>query len=148
MSSYFLLIIRKSIYNLLLVQTHTNTKAPTYRRLQPSLILQLLLEGSQNPLSLVLANMFTSMWAMTYRRLRASFFFQGPHFINFQTGSINNIIIVIQSSNTSASTNHFLNQPQPNESITLTTHQSDHLEYCHQNTVTKTHNSTIANKNN
>ena len=45
-----LLIIRKSIYNILLVQTHTSTQASTCKRLQSSLVLQLLLEGSYNPL--------------------------------------------------------------------------------------------------
>ena len=79
------LIIRKSIYNLVLVQTHTSTQASTCIRLQPSLILQLLLEGSYNPLALVLADMFTSTQALTYKRLRPSFFLQGPRFINFQT---------------------------------------------------------------
>ena len=128
-----LLIIRKYVYNFLLVQTYTSTQASTYRRLQPSLVLQLLLEGSYNPLTLVLADIFTSMQVVTYRRLRPSLFLQGPCFINFQTRSINDIIIVIQSSNTSASTNHFLNQPQPNRSITLTTHQTDHSEYINQN---------------
>ena len=34
----------------MLVQTHTSTQAPTYRRLQPSLVYQPLLEGSYNPL--------------------------------------------------------------------------------------------------
>jgi len=56
-----LLIIRKSIYNFVLVQTYTSTQASTCRRLQPSLVLQLLLEGSYDPLTLVLTDMFTSM---------------------------------------------------------------------------------------
>jgi len=43
-----------------LVQTYTSTQASTYRRLQPSLVLQLLLEGSYNLLALVLVDMFTS----------------------------------------------------------------------------------------
>ena len=133
-----LLIIRKYVYNRVLVQTYTSTQASTCRRLQPSIILQLLLEGSYNPLTLVLANTFTSTQVATYKRLRTSFFLQGPHFIIFQTGSINNIITVIQSSNKSSSNNHFMNQAQPNQSITFTTHQSDHLEHYHQNTVTRT----------
>lgn len=54
-------IIRKYIYNIILVQTHTSTQAPTYKRLQPSLIFQLLLEGNCNPLALVLVDMITSM---------------------------------------------------------------------------------------
>ena len=33
----------------------------TYKRLQLSLIFELLLEGSSNPLALVVVNMFTSM---------------------------------------------------------------------------------------
>ena len=57
---FLLLIIRKSVYNLVLVQTHTSMQASTCKRLQPSLVLQLLLEGSYNPLALVLADMFTS----------------------------------------------------------------------------------------
>jgi len=57
---YLLLIIRKYVYSIVLVQTHTNTQASTRRRLQPSLFLQLLLEGSYSPLALVLADMFTS----------------------------------------------------------------------------------------
>ena len=81
-----LLKIRKSFYNIVLVQTHNSTQASTCTRLQPSLILQLLLEGSYDPLALVLADMFTSTYASTYRRLRPSFFFQGPCFINFQNG--------------------------------------------------------------
>jgi len=43
-----------------LVQSYTSTQASTYRRLQPSLVFELLLEGSYNPLALVLADMFTS----------------------------------------------------------------------------------------
>ena len=81
-----LLIITKSVYNIVLVQTHTSTEAPTCRMLLPSLILQLLLEGSYNPLALVLVVMFTSMQVPTYRRLQPSLFLQGPCFINFQTG--------------------------------------------------------------
>jgi len=37
-------------YNEKLLQCCTSTQAPTYRRLQPSLILQHPLEGSSNPL--------------------------------------------------------------------------------------------------
>src|ERR1700759_4799536 len=59
--------IRNSFYNgLVLVQSFTSTQAATCRELQLSLIFQSLLEGSYNPP--------TS--------------FQGPLFINFQTGSI------------------------------------------------------------
>ena len=54
----FSLRYEKPVYNLVLVQTHTSKQAPTYRRLQPSLVLQLLLEGSYNPLALVLANIY------------------------------------------------------------------------------------------
>jgi len=43
-----------------LMQSYTSMQASTYRRLQPSLVLQLLLEGSYNPLALVLAAIFTS----------------------------------------------------------------------------------------
>ena len=43
-----------------LVQPYTSMQASTCRRLQPSLVLQLLLEGCYNPLALVLADMFTS----------------------------------------------------------------------------------------
>ena len=42
-------------------------QASTYRRLQPSLILQLLMEGSYNPLTLVLDDMFTSVGNNTER---------------------------------------------------------------------------------
>ena len=55
----------------MLVQTHTSTRAPTYRRLQPSLVYQLLLEGSYNPL--------TESFDLQHHC--------GPRFINFQTGS-------------------------------------------------------------
>ena len=61
--------IRNSFYNgLVLVQSFTSTQAATCRELQLSLVFQSLMEGSYNPLLL---------------------FFQGPLFINFQTGSIN-----------------------------------------------------------
>ena len=84
-----------------------------------------------------------------YIRLQTYPFFQGPHFINFQTGSIKN---TIQSSSIYASTNLLLNQPQPNQSIILTAHQSNHSGYCHQNTVTRTQartqNTAIANRSN
>ena len=56
-----LLILRKIIYKIVLAQTHNSTQASTCRRLQPSLVLQLLLEGSYNPIAFVLADMFTSM---------------------------------------------------------------------------------------
>ena len=78
-----------SLYNplsLILVDMFTNTQAPTYKRILPSLVLQLLLEGRCNPLSLVPVDMFTSTQAPTYRRIPTSFFLQGPCFINFQTG--------------------------------------------------------------
>ena len=45
-------IINKTSYNLVLAQTHTSMQEPTYRRLQPSLVYQPLLEGSYNPLLL------------------------------------------------------------------------------------------------
>ena len=113
LSSIF--IIKKTSYNHVLVQTHTNTQAPTCRRLQPSLVYQPLLEGSYNPLL-----SFTSLsWkgaTTTCSRLLASprrelqppsLIYQphlegsynpltegynpqhlyGPCFINFQTGS-------------------------------------------------------------
>ena len=43
-------IIEKKSYNHVLVQTYTSMQAPTCRRLQPSLIYQPHLEGSNNPL--------------------------------------------------------------------------------------------------
>lgn len=43
-----------------LVQSYTSAQASTCRRLQPSLVLQLLLEGSYNPLALVLVDMLAS----------------------------------------------------------------------------------------
>ena len=49
-SVFNLYYIKKTSYNHVLVQTYTNTQAPTRRRLQPSLIYQPLLEGSNNPL--------------------------------------------------------------------------------------------------
>ena len=49
LSSIF--IIWKTIYNIVLMQTHISTQASICRRLQPSLVYQLLLEGSSNPLS-------------------------------------------------------------------------------------------------
>lgn len=59
---YLLFNNKKLLFTIfVLVQTYTSTQASTYRRLQPSLVLQILLEGSYNPLALVLANMFTSM---------------------------------------------------------------------------------------
>ena len=119
-----LLIIRKSIYNIVLVQTHTS--------MQASLVLQLLLEGSYNPLTLVLANMFTSTQAATYKRLRPSFFLQGPRFINFQTESINKIKYICI-----------------NQSLKLNHH---YLNMIIQKTVTKTQsriqNSATTNRNN
>lgn len=57
----------------------------TYRWLQPSLIFQLLLEGSSNPLALVLDHMFNTTQAPTYRKLAPSLFLEGPRFMNFQT---------------------------------------------------------------
>jgi len=83
---YLLLIIRKSIYNLVLVQTHTSMEAPTYRGLQLSLVFQLLLEGSCNTLALVLANVINITLVPAYKRLRPSLFLQGPCVINFLTG--------------------------------------------------------------
>ena len=43
------------------VQSYTSMQNSTYRRLQPSLILQLLLEGSYNCLALLLVDMFAGM---------------------------------------------------------------------------------------
>ena len=58
---FYLLFNKKLLFTIfVLVQTYASTKASTYRRLQPSLVLQLLLEGSYDPLALVLANVFTS----------------------------------------------------------------------------------------
>ena len=88
---YLLLIRNFFLHFFVLVQSYTSTQASTCKRLQPSLILQLLLEGSYNTLALVLADMFTSTQVSAYRRLQPSLFFQGPRFINFQTGSMNNI---------------------------------------------------------
>ena len=136
-----LLVIRKSIYNLILVQTYTTTQAPTYRKLQPSLVLQLLLERElHHPSSCTIQYVYQYVGANLQK---TPLFYQGPRFMNFQTGyswnttpqskghvssnfhtgPINNIetkkiITAIQSSNTFASTNHFLNQPQLNQSIT------------------------------
>ena len=55
----------------MLVQTYTSTQAPNCRRLQPSLVYQLPLEGSYNPLS-------EGFDPQHYCR---------PRFINFHTGS-------------------------------------------------------------
>ena len=80
---------RNFFYNgFVLVQSFTNTQAPTYRELQPSLVFQLFLEGSYNPLSYC-TRWDTSMQATTCKRLQPSLCFQGPRFINFQTGSTN-----------------------------------------------------------
>jgi hypothetical protein len=46
------IIIKKTFYNIVLVQTHTSTQASTYRRRQPSLVYQPFLEGSFNPLNI------------------------------------------------------------------------------------------------
>jgi hypothetical protein len=47
-----IIIIKKTFYNFVLVQTHTSTQASTCRRLQPSLVYQPFLEGSFNPLKI------------------------------------------------------------------------------------------------
>ena len=47
-----MIINKKTIYNNVLVQTHTSTQASTCRRLQPSLVYQPFLEGSFNPLKI------------------------------------------------------------------------------------------------
>jgi hypothetical protein len=47
-----IIIIKKTFYNIVLVQTHTSTQASTCRRLQPSLVYQPFLEGSFNPLKI------------------------------------------------------------------------------------------------
>jgi hypothetical protein len=47
-----MIIIKKTFYNNVLVQTHTSTQASTCRRLQPSLVYQPFLEGSFNPLKI------------------------------------------------------------------------------------------------
>ena len=47
-----MITIKKTFYNNVLVQTHTSTQASTCRRLQPSLVYQLFLEGSFNPLKI------------------------------------------------------------------------------------------------
>jgi hypothetical protein len=47
-----IIIIKKTFYNFVLVQTHTSTQASTCRRLQPSLAYQPFLEGSFNPLKI------------------------------------------------------------------------------------------------
>ena len=51
-----IIIIKKTFYNIVLVQTHTSTQASTYRRLQPSLVYQPFLEGSFNPLKIALVS--------------------------------------------------------------------------------------------
>jgi hypothetical protein len=47
-----IIIIKKTFYNNVLVQTHTSTQASTCRRLQPSLVYQPFLEGIFNPLKI------------------------------------------------------------------------------------------------
>jgi hypothetical protein len=47
-----MIIIKKTFYNSVLVQTHTSMQASTCRRLQPSLVYQPFLEGSFNPLKI------------------------------------------------------------------------------------------------
>ena len=47
-----MIIIKKTFYNSVLVQTHTSTQASTCRRLQPSIVYQPFLEGSFNPLKI------------------------------------------------------------------------------------------------
>jgi len=71
----FLLIRNFFLQYFSLVQSYTSTQASTCIRLQPSLVLQFLLEGSYNPLAVVLADVFTSTWVLTYRRLQPSLFF-------------------------------------------------------------------------
>ena len=52
---------KKNLFTIIvLVQSYTSMQASTCRRLQPSIVLQLPLEGSYNPIALVLADMFTS----------------------------------------------------------------------------------------
>ena len=114
------------------MQTYTSTQASTCRRLQPSLIFQLQLEGSSNPLIL-----FTSLswkgastpWFQHQLLLAKSFYFHTkgfnlqthcrPRFINFHTGS-----------------NSF------NETLHLTSKkilcpklQTEQWDHCNQNTV-------------
>ena len=65
---------------------------------------------------------------LTYRRLQPSLFFQGPRFINFQTGSMNNInqvylhqpISFVQTN--TESTNHF-SECCNQKIVTITRHQ-------------------------
>ena len=47
-----IIIIKKTFYNIVLVQTHASMQASTYRRLQPSLVYNPFLEGSFNPLKI------------------------------------------------------------------------------------------------
>ena len=115
MSSIF--IIKKTSYSQVLVKTHTSTHAPTCIRLQPSLVLQLLLEGSFNPLISFTSHSWkgsTTPWShlpttlgrellppdLIYQLpLEGSYYpltevfnpqhHHGPCFINFHTGSNN-----------------------------------------------------------
>ena len=50
------IIIKKTFYNIVLVQTHTSTQASTCRRPQPFLVYQPYLEGSFNPLTIAPAS--------------------------------------------------------------------------------------------
>ena len=87
--------IRKSFYNgFVLVQSFTSTQAATCRELQLSLVFQSLLEGSYNPLLI---------------------FFQGPLFINFQTGSknIKNPSTTLASSISDLSNTESMLSPKP-----------------------------------
>ena len=102
----------------------TSTRDATCRELQFSLVLQLSWKGAPTPLVLV-PPWGTSTQAPTYRRLQPSLCFQGPRFINFQTGSTSNI----------NQTSIFLHQP--NSFSPIKTESNKHFSVsCTENTVT------------
>ena len=109
-----------------LVQSYTSTQASTCRRLQPSLVLQLLLEGSYNPLALVLADMYQYVGASLQKPPTVSFLL-GTAFHKFSDWihqQLHSIICINQS-------------PFAPTKTKPTNHFDKSSKCCNQNTVTK-----------
>ena len=90
----------------------TSTQAATCRELLLSLVLQFLLEGRNNPLQLLHQPRYQYVGASLQKATTFSFF-QGPRFINFQTGSMN----IKQSSRINQSPFHKLDLNQVDTSL-------------------------------
>ena len=78
-SLYLIFIIKKTSYNFVLRRLILARRHPPAETLQPSLVLQPLLEGSYNPLILTLASTGRIL-RLPYRRLQPS---DTPDFFNF-----------------------------------------------------------------